>query len=330
MEIYIMKKQIIAAAVAASMSAVAIADVAITGDAKYEFDATDANGANTTTSNTEVNLSIKGKTGDTGVVANLEFNTHGNDASGAIDVEDLYMTTKVADIAVKAGNWATGTSALLGEIDNGGRSTNKIDLRTSLSGITVYAGNSGAETGTGDTQLNGNMYAGIVLSDVAGQKIEIKKNSQTLNSAGIQGKLAGVSYRVEQADHDTEGTTTFAQVATELSGLKLNYSVLDADNAAALDEDDSSLFAISTGTAANATATGQKQVWVSTGIDGTTVDLKVGTVENGLDATTDRDYSQIKATRKLASGANAVITYTDQDLAVGDQQNLEIELNVSF
>jgi hypothetical protein len=35
-----------------------------------------------------------------------------------MDIEDLYMTTKIGDVTVKGGNYATGTSAILGEIES--------------------------------------------------------------------------------------------------------------------------------------------------------------------------------------------------------------------
>jgi len=326
-----MKKQLIATAVAASMSAAALADVAITGNAKFEYDNTDSAGTTTNTTNTEVNLMVKGKNGDTGVVANFELNTHGgNTADGAgIDVEDLYMTTKVGDVAVKAGNWASGTSAHLGEIDNGGRSNNKIDLSYTMGDIKVYAGSAGS-AGNGDGEINDNMYAGVVLSNVMGNTINLKKHNEVQDSYGIKGSVEGINYRIETASHDTEGDTTFVELSTEIEGLKINFASLDADNAAALDEDDSSLFAVSSGHADNSTTTGQRQVWVSTNMDGTTVDFKVGSMEKGISTTQDRDYTQVKATRKLSSGSTAVVTYTDQDMATGSKENLEIELNVSF
>jgi len=141
-----MKKQMIAAAVAASVSAVAVADISITGNANYEYFQTETTtGTTTHTADTEVNLSFKGKNGDTSVVANLELDTHGA-GSAALDVEDTYLTTKIGDINVKAGNFATGTSALGGEIDAGGRSTSKMSLSTEIAGI-----NLGYAVGSSDT-----------------------------------------------------------------------------------------------------------------------------------------------------------------------------------
>jgi len=58
----IIMKKLIAAAVATSVSAIAVADVSITGNAKYEyFNSQVGSAASTNTANTEVNLSVKGK-----------------------------------------------------------------------------------------------------------------------------------------------------------------------------------------------------------------------------------------------------------------------------
>jgi hypothetical protein len=368
-------KKLIAAAVATSVSAIAVADVSITGNAKYEyFNSQTGTAASTNKSNTEVNLSIKGKKGDTGVVMNLEFNGHGSvdggsqaatvtttttevtantrhDSTstvsqntgkfGTLDIEDLYMTTKVGDIAVKAGNWATGTTALLGEIDEGGRATNKIDLRTTVGGATVYVGNSGAPNatngnGTDQVALNQNMYAGVVMN-VGGATVELKHLDEDTDGFGIKGSLSGVDYRFEQkSDTTTNGDVTFGEVKTSMNGITLGYAFVDADKAGKITESDSSIFAVEAATASGAisTAFGVDQIMASTSVDGNTVTFKNGTVDKGLSSTQDLDYSQVTVSRALASGANAVVTYTSKDAlssgAVVDTDTLEVELNVSF
>jgi hypothetical protein len=355
-----MKKQLIAAAVAATMSAVAMADISITGDAKYEYDHTeDANAVKSNTGNTEMHINFAGKTGDTGVVAKFELDTSGDNGAG-IDLEDMYMTTKVGDIDVKAGNWASGTGGLLGELEEGGRAQNKIDLRTKVGGVTIYAGNtdkasseasntntdgdattSDADAADGDTLLNGNMYAGVVMS-VAGNTIEFKKNSDTRDSYGIKGSIQGVNYRYEAMDNDATSTVaagdaSYIELDTTVSGVKLQYAAIDTDVNAFVDESDSGVFAVSFSDATKVatTATEQTQVAISTSIDGTTVTLKSGEITKGLSATQDMDYVQVQAKRKLASGATAVVTYTDRDQlktggTMGSNENLEIELNVAF
>jgi len=350
-----MKKQLIAAAVAATMSAGAMADISITGDAKYEYDHTeDANSAKTNTGNTEMHINIAGKTGDTGVVAKFELDTSGDNGAG-IDLEDMYMTTKVGDISVKAGNWASGTGGLLGELEEGGRAQNKIDLRTTVGDVTFYTGNSdrasseasntntagnattaNADAADGDTALNNNMYAGAVFK-IAGNTIEVKKNKSTRDSFGIKGALQGVNYRYEAMDDDTNGDATYIQLGTSVSGVNLGYAAIDTDANSLVDESDSGVFAVSFSDATKVatTATEQQQVSLSTSLDGTTITLKSGEITKGLSATQDMDYMQVQAKRKLASGATAVVTYTDRDQltsasAIGSNENLEIELNVAF
>ena len=338
-----MKKQLIAAAVAASMSAVAMADISITGDAKFEYDNTDTAGTSSNSTATEYHLNVTGKSGDTTVVMKFELDT---DGAGSMDLEDNYISTKVGDISVKAGNMASGTGALLGEIDNGGRER-KATLGYKMGNIDVYAGSSagGASASDGNKTINNNMYAGVKFN-VAGNAIELKKNSDTKDSFGIKGSVSGINYRYEAKDEDSTGDASYIAVDTTVAGLTVGYAVLDADAASQLTENDSSEFAVSVaGTQAastyyNATstqtATGQKQFRIGTTVDGTSITLKSGTIEKGLGASTDLDYSQIQASRKLSSGSTLVVTYNDRDYVassggtVSSEENVEVELNVKF
>jgi len=76
-----MKKQIIAAAVAASLSAVALADVSITGSAKVNWTSTDAGAATgaTRAMTHELDYNVVGKSGDTAFHANIESTRTGAD-----------------------------------------------------------------------------------------------------------------------------------------------------------------------------------------------------------------------------------------------------------
>jgi hypothetical protein len=96
-----MKKQIIAAAVAATVSSVALADISITGTTKVNYNYEDFdNGTTANTAVTEHNLTLTGKNGDTTVVMNVEADNRGD---AGLDLEDVYLTTKVGDIALKVG-----------------------------------------------------------------------------------------------------------------------------------------------------------------------------------------------------------------------------------
>jgi hypothetical protein len=326
-------KKLIAAAVASSMTAFAMADISITGDAKYEYDLTDNAGTKTTTANTEAHLNFTGKSGDTTFVAKFEM---ANSDAGAMDLEDSYISTSVAGVGIKAGNYASGTSGLAGEIEEGSRSHGKVTLSYKLGDISMYAGNGGASSAGNDVGVNNNMFAGASTT-VAGQTIHIKKASDTRDNFGISGNVGGVSYRYENIDQSTTSTYTageadYIELSGTMNGITVQYAKLDADNVTLLEETDSAVFALEAGLDAyDAKVKEQDQIAVSTTVDGTKVTVKSGTLKDGISAGTDVDYTQIGLSRKLASGATAVITYTDNDAsATTSKENLEIELNVAF
>ena len=326
-------KKLIAAAVASSMTAFAMADISITGDAKYEYDLTDDAGTKTTTANTEAHLNFTGKSGDTTFVAKFEM---ADSSTGAMDLEDSYITTSVAGVGIKAGNYAGSTSGLAGEIEEGSRSHGKVTLSYKLGDISLYAGNGGSSTAGNDVGVNNNMFAGASTT-VAGQTIHIKKASDTRDNFGIKGNVGGVSYRYENIDQSTTSTYTageadYIELSGSMNGITVQYAKLDADNVTLLEETDSAVFALEAGlTAYDAKVKEQDQIAVSTTVDGTKVTVKSGTLKDGISAGVDVDYTQVGLSRKLASGATAVITYTDNDAsATTSKENLEIELNVAF
>ena len=335
-------KKLIAAAVASSMTAFAMADISITGDAKYEYDLTDKKGVKTSTANTEAHINFTGKSGDTTFVAKFQLVERGTDVAqgashaaaaatsvdGDFDMEDTYIQTSVAGIGIKAGNYASSTSGLAGEIEEGGRSHGKVMMSYKLGDIDLYAGNGGKASSGADGVVDNNMFAGASTT-VGGQTIQVKKNSEVLSSFGMKGSVGGVNYRYEAQDHDTHGDASYAEISTTMNGVTVQYAALDADAATMLSETDSAVFAIEAG--GISTSDGQDQIAVSTTVDGNKITVKSGTVEKALSSgTTDKDYTQLSVSRALTSGATAVITYTDQDMDSGDKQNLEIELNVKF
>ena len=328
-----MKKQLLIAAVAATMTSAAMADISISGDAKFEYQnvETTAGTTNVNQANTEVNLKLRGKSGDTTVVVDVASNG-GSTTNGGLVVEDQYITTKVGDVTVKAGNYASGTSGILGEIDEGDRSNNKVTLTTTLGGATVYVGNAGSSTAsTGFTNINNNMFAGASM-DVAGMTVQAKKNSSTVNSFAIAGEMSGVALRLEQKQNDAANSdVTFGNVTTDVNGISLGYAWIDADAANLVAENDSSIFAVEMGLITSSTEDGQSQITAATSVAGNKVTVKSGTIDNGIAAGTDLDYMQVSASRALASGATATVTYTDKDTGTAtDSQTFEAELSVKF
>jgi len=134
-------------------------------------------------------------------------------------------------------------------------------------------------------------------------------------------------------DNATNGDTTFGEVKTSMNGVTLGYAYIDADKAGQITEWDSAIFAVEAATSSGAisTAKGVNQIMASTNIDGNTLTLKNGSVEKGISSTVDLDFTQVSVSRALASGANAVVTYTTKDAtATTETDTLEVELNVSF
>jgi len=331
-------KKLIAAAVATSVSAIAIADVSIGGNANYEYFSTTVGSDTTYTADTEVNLNVKGKTGDTGVVLNIEFNNHGDVASSAgagnVDVEDMYLTTKVGDIDVKAGHYGSGTTALAGEIESGARSTDKVTLSTNVGGWTV-----GYAVSEGSASMNGQGASVSASGTVSGVKVQLKEQSDSATYVGVAGSLAGIDYRLENKDADAASADVFfGDISTKVGDMTVGYTVIDADSAGKITEGDSGILGLSvngadseTLTTRGITATGASQFRISAPMAGNTISAKIGTIDDGIAAGTDVDFTELKLTRKLASGATLNLIFDDYDSAAGvTTEVIELDLSVSF
>ena len=326
-----MKKQLLIAAVAATMTSAAMADISIAGDAKFEYFNTDAAATEAVAStNTEVNIKITAKNGDTTVVLNNEFNS--SSAAGAgMDTEDMYMTTKIGDVSVKAGNWSTGTSAILGEIDAGGRAQDKVSLSTSMGGIKVaYAV---AESGS---QLNSDASSVTISTNVAGFDVVLKDDSDSYTGYGISGDVAGFGVRLEQKNSDTANSdVTFGNITKDVNGVTLGYAWIDADTTGLVSEGDSSIFVAEMNTTDTSTvvgsATGVTQFSASTVVAGNAVSVKVGSVDDGISAGVDKDFSKVTVTRALAAGSSLELSLQDVDTgASASTETFEAQLSVKF
>jgi len=326
-----MKKQLLIAAVAATMTSAAMADISIAGDAKFEYFNTDAQATEAVPStNTEVNINITAKNGDTTVVLNNEF-TSSDANGGGMDTEDMYMTTKIGDVSVKAGNWSTGTSAILGEIDHGSRAQDKVSLSTSMGGINVaYAV---AESGS---QLNSDASSVTISTNVGGFDVVVKDDSDSYTGYGISGDVAGFGVRLEQKSSDTANSdVTFGNITKDVNGVTLGYAWIDADTTGLVSEGDSDIFVVEMNDADSGTvgktSTGVTQFSASTVVAGNTVSVKVGSVEDGISAGVDEDFSKVTVTRALAAGSTLELSLQDVDTgASASTETFEAQLSVKF
>ena len=328
-----MKKQIVAAAVAATMSSVALADISITGATKINYTATEYD--NSVTSNAvqnETDVKITGKNGDTTVVIALEMDDSGSNAhdasaaaTGGLDVEDVYMTTKVGDITVKAGDWDNGNNFLRAS----SRSNNQLELGTTMGpiGITYWSGH-----GTADDKVT-------LKTDLGGvglKYVSQAKDSELVASANVAG--IGVTYHLD--NNDTANTD---KSSIELTGKLGDFGVkavrIDTDSGAVADGDTwagdfegTTSGAYESHEGANVTA-----IEVSTNMAGngvkfihTKVDALAGSTSAG---SADADANKVVITRPLASGATFELTYTSQDVSgntAESSDSLDLELSVAF
>jgi len=324
-----MKKQIIAAAVAATMTSVALADIAITGTTKVNFTSVDYDDNDSTnTVATEHDIKITGKNGDTTVVIGIEADD-GDEATG-VDTTDVYMTTKIGDINVKAGEWDNGNNFLRGSSTT--QNALQLDGKVGPIGIAYFSGHS-----TIDDKIT-------VSADLAG--VNVKYVKQNGDSSGT----------VYSGDHEVMASTSFGGVGiayhldandkanTDRSSLELTGKVGDVDVAFVSIETDSGATAdgdtwagdfegtTSGGYAAQAGADIQA-FKVAGNLAGNKVQFIHTAVDKGNGSGRDADNNKFIVTRPLASGATFEAMYITSEVtgvAAESGDTLDLELSVAF
>ena len=314
-----MKKQLLIAAVAATMGTAAMADISITGNAEYKYTHTDNSSTNATTNGatTEVNVKMKGSHGDTTVYLDQEFTLSG-DADTALDIENMYLKTKAGPLSVTAGNWAGSTSANTGEIKDNARSSNKISVSAPAGPLKV---------GFWTTPGTGTSDGFTISGSVAGVNIGLKESSNQYTDINVSGEIAGVSYRLD--NYDAEAATDdafYGMVSKEFNGVTLTVNHIEAKKGATLTEDDGVFDAFD---GDNVT---YKITRVAAGMDiagnAVTVAMQNSTEDNGA----DNDSVKVTAVRTLAAGMVVKGTFQSADnvTATGDTDTATLELDVSF
>ena len=329
-----MKKQLLIAAVAATMSTVSMADISITGGATFDYWNTDnSNGTSANDSAMEVTLNVKGKSGATAVVTDIVLGSGDDKAGGntagsaTVVVENMYVTTNLGPVKAKVGNYSTSTESILGEIDEGGRSYGKITLSYTTNGIKFYGGNGG---NTASDTINNNMFVGVVAT-VEGWKLQAKKASNTVNAFGVSGKAGLVGIRVEYKDASAVNSdVVFANFTAKLDNINLGLAILEAEKDNLITENDSSIFVVENGLT-NHKGNSNVQLSASIGVDGTTYSAFVGKIGFAAAATDDRNYFKVAASRALDSGVKATVSYTDKETSnTADSKSFNVELKVAF
>jgi hypothetical protein len=312
-----MKKQLLIAAVAATMATAAMADISITGNGEYKYTHTDTGSATTNGATTEVNIKIKGSHGDTTVYLDQEFTDSGADGTG-MDIENLYLKTKVGPLSVTAGNWTGSTSANTGEIKNNGRSANK---------ISVSADAGPAKVGFWTTPGTGTSDGFTISGEVAGVKIGLKESSNSYTDINVSGEINGFSYRLD--NYDAEATTDdafYGMVSKKFGDATVTVNHIEAKKGATLTEDDGVFDAFD----ADDVTYKITRVAVGSTFSGNSVTLALqnSTEDNG----DDNDSYKVTVSRALDAGMVVKGTFQNADnvTATGDKDTATLELDVSF
>ncbi len=298
-----MKKQLLIAAVAATMATVSIADVSITGNAAMNYtnvDNDDGTGSNTFAH--DVDLTVVGKAGDSSM--SMTVSNAGSAVENTLMIEKVKVSSKVAGVNVSMGQWVGGDSNLSdgGSQEAGGR----FSADTTVNGVKIQF----EDINAGD--------ASVTLSgSVAGAKIS-HEVFQTSTETKISGDVAGISIAYLNYDHDTDIKDKSAfEVSKEFNGVTVTYAQAEQDSVTGTMAGDAFL-AYSDQQKASAFG-------VATSVAGNDVSV-TRTTTNATSVAADVDATEVVITRALASGATFEATYTDEETST----TLDLELAVKF
>jgi len=318
-----MKKQLLIAAVAATMTSVAMADISIAGSAKANFTVVDFEDTqeNSNTISREMDLFITGKNGDTTVVMNIANDTLG---AAGLATEDSYVATKLGDVAVKVGAWDNGNNALR----ESARTDAHLAASTTLGGVTI------TYDGYGDAADDSVKLA----ADISGVAVSYKQLA-TGEDIDVSTTVGGVKVSYLALNRDTANTDrSVVEVSGSFNGVDVKVAQANADSGARIEGDswmgdfENAAYTGST-TAAYDLANDQDVTSISlkTKMAGNTVEFR-NTKVDGVSGN-DVSFNKFIVTRPLANGTTFEATYTDLDdkgQTTTDSTSLDLELAVKF
>jgi hypothetical protein len=276
-------KNLFTAIAIASLTTATFADVSITG--AYEGTVTE----NTTTSNYEysqdLDITVRGKMGDTTVTATFEDMTGGS----TVTSKQVYMETKVIDgINFKGGNYKGQNGT--GLLQKKSSATNKMKVSTDVAGFGVAVNQvSGSGTSTYD-----------VAGKVGPADVTIQNATNDTRYITVSGELQGITVVYESQEASTGNTNMGVSASATVGGIDVTGVYVDVQDASGITQDDGILGDISDANA-DTTVTG---IVASTGTEFGTVTgkyitkndlntmvgkIKVGDIEYGVSKTENAD-----------------------------------------
>jgi hypothetical protein len=321
-----MKKQLLIAAVAATMSVSAMADISIAGSAKVNYTTTDFDGtaANTNKFSREMDLKITGKSGDTTIVMN--FGDLDN-VSDQPDLEDAYVSTSIGDVSIKTGTWDNGNNALRASA----RGDNKFSASTTMGGVKIAYD---VTTETASSKLADTIK---LSGDVAGVAVAYKSvdNGEDIS---LSTTISGVKVSYLALNRDAANTDrSVVEVSGTVAGIGIKVAQADADSSTRIsgdtwmgDFEDSTYDGTTSGAYDLSNGQDVTSIELSGSIAGNTVKFRTTDVD-GVSGS-DMSFNKVIVTRALSNGTTFEATYTDLDdsTAANDASTLDLELSVSF
>ena len=322
-----MKKQLLIAAVAATMGTAAMADVSISGQGKINYTNVDSttDALDTNIFKHEVDVNVLGKSGDTSVVFQMTNAHSANTATetDSVEIVESSVSSKIGDVSVKIGQFATTSDSMLSDATNANIAAGRFQASTTIGGV-----------GLKYVDQNQTGEAVIISGDVAGVSISHKIGNGGANGTDdytdtvISGSFGGVDAKIRSKDYSDADASDLSDMSSveltgSIGGATVTYAQAEASHTSDTFSNDGVLGAYS----AINNISGVK---VSSAVAGNNVAVTVAATEL-TDGATSNDYTKFVVTRPLASGATFEATYTDADMASGvDSKTLDLELAVKF
>lgn len=298
-----MKKQLLIAATAATMSVSALADISITGAASATWTHTDfdvSTTANTNVYSQDFDITVTGTSGATTASVSLDIEDVDNVAAGEVKI-----TTSLMGIDLTITDDATAAGA----------ENVEFIAETEIAGVALKFEDSNASA-------NGSVEGSI---DVAGATVTVKQ-SETALTTTVEGDFGGITGTYQNVANDAVNSDTAKiEVSGSALGSTLTVTSYSADSAAAnwldLDGDTGAVKESTEGTV----------IKLVTDLAGNSVTItSTDTSDNGTqtDGDAGEDKVVISGTRALESGADLTATYTSDQL--GNKNIVALKIAVSF
>jgi hypothetical protein len=316
-----MKKQLLIAAVAATMSVSAMADISIAGAAKVNYTTVDFDDtqANTNKFSREMDLKIAGKSGDTTIVMNFGAM---DTVSSSPTMEDAYVSTSIGDVSIKTGTWDNGNNSLRAS----SRGDNKFSASTTMGGVKIAYD---VSTETASSKLADTIK---LSGDIAGVSASYKSvdNGEDI---GLSTTVSGVKVSYLALNRDAANTDrSVVEVSGSFGGVGIKVAQANTDSGDAIDGD-SWMGDFEGASGAYILSAGQDvtSIELSGSIAGNTVKFRNTKIDDV--AGEDTSFNKVIVTRPLANGTTFEATYTDlsdDGSTTTDGSTLDLELAVKF